>query len=383
MKRVALIADADPEASALVRDVAKLYGLSVESASTAREFERAYAAFEPALIVLDLDLDASAGTELLHFLAQSRTHSRVVLVGTRGSPDIDTAMQLGSDLELHVLGAFAKPLGELEIEAAVERCLADAPRIGRPELERALAQHEIVVFYQPKIDLRAHAPCGAEALLRWRHPRHGIIAPADFIPAFEASGLCWRLTHTLLDEVCGRIVHAAGAQAPLRISFNLSPLVLDDLELPERLARLVEAAGAAPESLVVEVTETAEIRSPRRAADILTRVRETGFELSIDDFGVGHSSLLRLRDLPFSELKIDRSFVMGLDAEPRCRAIVKCLIELAHDLGLTVCAEGVETESIRDRLRALGCDRAQGFLFSRPLPPDDLDRWLAAPPTCL
>jgi diguanylate cyclase (GGDEF)-like protein len=236
------------------------------------------------------------------------------------------------------------------------------------ELRRALERDELVLHYQPKIALADGRPCGVEALLRWQHPERGLLAPGEFLPVVERSGLiepvtAWVLEHALADRERWL---AAGADWP--VSVNVSARNLESPDFLELVMRLLADSGTSPSELCLEVTETALAADAAVAARTLRGLAARGVTLSIDDFGMGYTCLAQLRSLPVTEIKIDRAFVGGLDARGEDRAIVRSLIELGHGLRCAVVAEGVETPTTAVWLAAASCDAAQGYHYARPAP---------------
>jgi diguanylate cyclase (GGDEF)-like protein len=244
------------------------------------------------------------------------------------------------------------------------------------ELRQAPHRNELVMHYQPKADLRTGRIVGAEALMRWRHPRHGVMMPDRFIPLAERSGLIRSLTlfaaRTALTQA--RTWREAGIE--LTVSVNLSTRDLIDVSLPDEIGELLEETRVPAHLLELEITESVIMADPMRARGVLTRLRDMGVKVAIDDFGSGFSSLGYLKNLPLNDLKIDKSFVINMMEDSADAVIVQSTIELAHNLGLTAIAEGVESDQAWRRLRALGCDVAQGWLIGRPLPAADFANWL-------
>jgi diguanylate cyclase (GGDEF)-like protein/PAS domain S-box-containing protein len=247
-------------------------------------------------------------------------------------------------------------------------------------LRSALDERQFRLVYQPKVDLRTGRVFGVEALVRWDHPEHGVIGPDRFIPLAEESGMIIALGDWVLRSACAqnRAWQRAGL-APLRISVNVSPRQFEDPQLVERVQRALADSGLAAEWLELEVTEGVIMRDLQQAVAKMAAVRAMGVSLSIDDFGTGYSSLSALKSFPISTLKIDKSFVRDLGRSSGDEAIASSIIGLAHRLKLRVIAEGVETEQQRSFLRENGCDEMQGYLFSRPLPPEQLALLLVAP----
>ena len=244
------------------------------------------------------------------------------------------------------------------------------------ELRRALAEHELVLNYQPKAELASGEITSVEALVRWQHPQRGLVAPDAFIPLAQETSLIGPLTLYVIEEAL-RQIHAWQQEGiELRVAVNLSTRNLLDRALPKQVAALLERCGVAAELLELEVTETSMLASPTRARAVLDELADLGIRLSIDDFGTGYSSLAYLRELPVDEIKIDRSFVMGMVEQAGDAVIVRSTVDLGRNLGLEVVAEGVETAEQWDRLRDLGCDTAQGYYLSRPMPGTEMRAWL-------
>ncbi len=244
------------------------------------------------------------------------------------------------------------------------------------ELRRALADEEIVLFYQPKIDLHRGEVSGAEALIRWQHPELGLLAPLEFLPLAEQTGLIGPLTTYVISAALRQSCEWALEGLNVPVAVNVSERSLLDPRFPAEVESLLERWGAPGEQLQLELTERGLIGDVVTAMDVIERLCALGVRISIDDFGTGYSSLGRLVELPIQELKIDRTFVMDLDGDGPGAAIVRSTIDLGHHLGLEVVAEGVETEEQLRELRTLGCDGAQGFHLLRPLPADEVAVWL-------
>ncbi len=291
-----------------------------------------------------------------------------------------------SRAEVAMYAAKRRSTGAMLYDAKLDNSSAQTLSL-LSELRRALEQGELRLFLQPKIAVDARRLCGAEALVRWQHPERGLVQPMQFIPFAEQTGFVRHLTLWMFDQ-------AASQQAALcalgieRVSVNLSTRDLLDLELPEKLDAILAKHRASAAGLCLEITESAIMDDPDRAEATINRLAARGFKISIDDFGTGYSSLAYLKRLPVDELKIDKSFVMGMaqgEGSDGDAKIVRSTIDLAHNLGLSVVAEGVESAEILNRLQQLGCDEAQGYHFSKPLPVEAFKAWasrwpVAAPP---
>jgi len=245
------------------------------------------------------------------------------------------------------------------------------------ELRRGLHEGELLLHYQPKVSVDDGAVTGVEALVRWQHPKLGLLAPGEFLPLAERTGMMNELTRWVIDAALtqARAWQDEGIAVPIAV--NLAAANILDSKLPDMVGERLAHHGVPGERLTCELSEHTVMADPRRATEVLQRLRALGVRLSLDDFGTGHSSLAYLKELPLDEVKIDRAFVSGMVGDANDALIVRSTIDLARNLGLEVVAEGVEGEEVLDRLRTLHCDEAQGFHLSRPLPPEALVDWLA------
>jgi diguanylate cyclase (GGDEF)-like protein len=247
------------------------------------------------------------------------------------------------------------------------------------ELRRAIDEQELVLHYQPKAVLQNASVASVEALLRWAHPSRGLLMPDAFIPLAQQTGLIKPLTLHVIDAAIKQCLTWERSGLVLSVAVNLSTRNLLDTEFPDEVGRLIGDSGFDPARLELEITETTMLADPVRTKCVLERLSAMGIRLSIDDFGVGYSSLSYLKSLPVSEIKIDRSFVMKMLHDEDDAVIVRSTIDLGRNLGLDVVAEGVESEAVWCELGALGCNLAQGFFLSRPLPADELAAWIHRP----
>jgi diguanylate cyclase (GGDEF)-like protein len=246
------------------------------------------------------------------------------------------------------------------------------------DLRFAIEQGQLELHYQPKVDGRTGATHGVEALLRWLHPEHGMVSPAVFIPLAERFGLIGRLGNWVIDSACRQVEAWAAAGVRMNVAINLSVHQLREDDLVERIEKALRRHRIDADQLLCEITESVAMGDVKATQAAFSGLAHIGVLLSIDDFGTGYSSLSYLRRLPARQLKIDRSFVMDLETSGDARAIVSAVVHLAHDLGLGVVAEGVETAGQRDVLTALGCDELQGYLFARPMRAHEVLPWIAA-----
>jgi EAL domain-containing protein (putative c-di-GMP-specific phosphodiesterase class I) len=248
------------------------------------------------------------------------------------------------------------------------------------ELRRAIENDELVLHYQPKVDVATGRVVGAEALCRWQHPSLGLIMPDEFVPMAEHTGLITPLTKTVLNIALQQVADWRSQGHRLSIAINLSARSFLDSQLLDDIPELLAVWRVDPALLELEITESMIVGDPERARAVLERLNELGITLAIDDFGTGYSSLAYLKQLPVDEIKIDKSFVLQMSGSHNDETIVRSIIDLAHNLDLRAVAEGVEDQGILNRLTELGCDVAQGYHISRPLPPDRLEQWMSSFP---
>ena len=249
------------------------------------------------------------------------------------------------------------------------------------ELRRAIEEGDLVMHYQPQVCLRGGALAGVEALMRWQHPVRGLLPPGEFIPLAEHTALIGPLTLHAIDLALGQAARWSGAGRDLRVAVNISARNLLDAGFAGAVRAVLARHGVPAWRLELEITETALMADPRRALEVLTELGAMGVALSIDDFGVGYTSLTYLKSLPVGALKIDRSFVQGMLGDPADAMIVRSIVDLARNLGLGVVAEGIESQEVLDALAGLGCEMGQGFHIGRPMSPGRFERWLAAVPS--
>src|SRR6478752_5420274 len=244
------------------------------------------------------------------------------------------------------------------------------------ELRRALEQRELVVYYQPQAAVSTGLVTGVEALVRWHHPQRGLVGPDVFVPLAENTGLIGPLTIAVLDNALAQVRHWDGMGVHIDMAVNLSTRSLLDRGLPGVVSKMLARHGLAPQRLELEITESMIASDPERALEVLAQLRSVGVRLALDDFGTGYSSLANLRDLAVERLKIDRSFTQSMASSHADAVIVASTVALAHELGLEVVAEGVETQEAWERLREMGCDLAQGYFLARPMAPEHATAWL-------
>jgi EAL domain-containing protein (putative c-di-GMP-specific phosphodiesterase class I) len=357
--------------------VARRAGFDVIVTADAADFKQRVRSWHPAVIILDLGMPETDGVELLRFLADERVAARILIVSGFDDKILDAANRLGAARGLTMAGVLRKPVLLEDLTHMLRKVGHDVSAITAQRLAEALDAGELFLEYQPKIALDTMRPFGVEALLRWRHPERGLVPPMNFIPVAEGSDLIHRLTQWVLNEALRQREIWSGNQLSMSVAVNLSAKNVDGDDLAELLSR-VGAPAQELRALILELTETAAMRNADQATDMLTRLRIKGVGLSIDDFGTGYSSLSQLQRLPFSEVKIDKSFVMDCVNSKDNAAIVYAVIDLSHRLGLKVVAEGVETADALRLLAKAGCDAAQGYFISKPIGGDKIPAWIEA-----
>jgi EAL domain-containing protein (putative c-di-GMP-specific phosphodiesterase class I)/CheY-like chemotaxis protein len=369
-----LIVDDEPDLGGFVGRVAAGCGYQVKICSEPGTLAEELAAFRGSHIILDLVMPGLDGIQALRHLAQARSKARILIFSSANQKIVDAAKRFGTESGLDIVGTLCKPIRAAELRAALEEMKQDTGWLTPDALLEAIENGELFVEYQPKLH-SAGAVAGVEVLVRWSHPSRGLIAPSDFLPLAEAEGLIDRLTTFVFDTALGQVASWRRLNFECPVSINLSARCLHDLDLPDRLAACCDRLGVPTSQVTLELTETAAMGDGPRAIDILTRLRLKGFELSIDDFGTGYSSLVQLHRLPFCELKVDRTFTRECDTSRDALVIVRAMIDLAHNLGLKACAEGVENDAVRRTLEELGCDSLQGFHFARPMRAERVVDW--------
>ena len=379
-RHLLMVDDEQPQCVLVARTVAGL-GYATDIAETLEQAFAQLAVRRYDAVLLDLSL-AEEAVNLLHALRNMAAQASIVLVSRLDDRLRATSLWLASALGLRVAGALSKPI----IPAALHVLLRDAPavpasaelrhRCTAAELEDALRQAQIVAAFQPKVTLANGRVVGAEALARWHHPA-GDIPPDVFIPLAERSGLIGPLTFGILRQSLAACRRWRTTSPDCGVAVNFSPLVLADPGLPNAIERLLREHGLNGGALTAEITESTVIGQPLVAAEVLRQLRARGITLSIDDFGTGQSSLTTLHRLPYTELKLDRSFVSGCDADPQAMKIVRATISMARELALRVVAEGIETQAEELLLREAGCETGQGWRYARAMPEADFRAWMA------
>ena len=364
-----LVVDDHPDILDFVSQVAASVGYTVAKAQSQEEFHALLPGFKPTLVMLDLQMPGGDGIELIRALARQNAKANIVLASGMDQRVLNAAEQLGKSHGLSMAGVMQKPIMLGDLECLLGRYFESRREVTVEQLRRAVDRAELRVHYQPKVRLvdGRWKIDSAESLVRWEHPEYGLLYPDEFFPLAESSGLIAALTDFVLQTGIEQVGAWNKLGLELGLSVNLSPKLVSNLEFPDQLAELAARAQVDNSQLTLEVTETAALSDPAHTLDILTRLRVKKFGLSLDDFGTGYSSVTQLYQMPFSELKIDKSLGMDLQRNVEARTIVRSLVELGHNLGLGVCCEGVETEQALAFLGSIACDSAQGYYIARPM----------------
>lgn len=373
-----LIIDDELKMAKIVAKGGEMSGYVTAYTDKADEFYHRLATWCPTVVIVDLQMPDTDGIELLRGMAAQGATAKVVVCSGIDARTIDTTIRLGTELGLEMGGALNKPVRLAEIRNLLEKLKTGSDTAGLDGLRQAIENDELFLVYQPKIDLRAGTAVGAETLVRWRTPSGAVMPPDSFLPYAEENGLMGPLTEWVMRNAVDQLAKWAADDFNINLAVNISATNLHDLSLPDSLADMCHSAGLKPNKFTLELTETASMRDAAKMMDVLARFRIKEFSLSIDDFGTGYSSLVQLQRLPFSEIKIDKSFVFGMDKIKESAVIAKTVIDMGHNLGLHVCAEGVENEASLKMLKDFGCDYAQGYLFSKPIAAGDIPPFFAA-----
>lgn len=380
----AIIIDDDIHLVGFISDLLKEMNIVSETISDARQIEL-YDFREYDLIFLDLVLPEIDGIEILRHIALNRVSAPIIIMSGQEKRVIQSARSLARAQGLTILGVLEKPFRINELKELVQKSVqpkgmnrggSSGFHITGNDIRQGILNKEFLFFFQPQIDLQSRKPTGFECLVRWIKADRGMIMPDEFIPVVEEEGLIDELTYHLFPIGLDQLKKWMEAGYDFNLSINFSTLSIKELSLPENLTRYINSYSIDPKKIVIEVTESKLVENLVTALDILTRLRLKGISISIDDFGTGYSSMSQLQQIPFSELKIDKSFVMNALINDDSRVIVQTSIELGHKLGLRVVAEGIETKESLELLRSLNCDLAQGFYFGRPMAMEVADEWL-------
>jgi EAL domain-containing protein (putative c-di-GMP-specific phosphodiesterase class I)/ActR/RegA family two-component response regulator len=386
-----VVLDDDESIAQFMANVASGRGWDAHAVTHEDEFQALVRAAPPEAIVLDLQLGASDGIEQLRFLHSLGYRGAIVLMSGFDGRVLAAAEAIGNSLGLTIVAVIEKPARAARVRdvlAAIEQIPAAtvSPAASAPRAPRSVSPNDIAaaidggrmeLHLQPIVSAAGHAVTRAEALIRWRDPEMGLVSPEQFILVAEQdAGVIDRLTMWVAETGVAQYLRLAALGSAVQVCINISGHNLRSLDFPERMAAVLARMSAPPGAIGLEVTESTAMHDLDTTAAVLTSLRLKGFPIALDDFGTGHSSLIALRRLPFSAIKIDKSFVGELETSNDSLMIVRSVIRLAHDMGLASVAEGVGTAGAVRRLTELGIDGLQGFYFSGPLPFEGFATWL-------
>jgi diguanylate cyclase (GGDEF)-like protein len=396
-----LILDDDAMTGQTMQSIAEFAGMEVRSTTAHEDFFEAVKQWSPDVIAIDLVMPGMDGVEVMSALARRGCRARIIISSGVGSRVLEAAARSAAEHGLLIVGVLAKPflpaaLRELLIKAlsadpqgaATPVPRRDSDDVGEQDLDRAIENDELLVVYQPKLHCRSGALAGFEALARWKHQVFGVIPPDRFIPLAESTGRMDALTRCVFEQALvwfGELRRGVSQKDPhtlsnqtlinLTLSVNVSAVSLGNVELFDWLEERCSAHGVTPDRLILELTETSAMDDPVASLDMMTRLRMKGFQLSIDDFGTGFSSMLQLVRLPFSEIKVDKSFVLTAAQSEESRTVIRSVVDLGRSLGLKSTAEGVEDAETLSYLRRIGCDLAQGYHIAPPMAAAEVVPW--------
>lgn len=329
------------------------------------------------LVVCDLDMPKMDGMEFLRHLAELKVEASVIITSAKDRSLLTSVEKMARAYGIRLIGVIEKPVTRHSLADLISRHRSDtfqtkqmlpsAPRFTLEEILYGVQQKQFEPFFQAKVDFATGQILGAEALARWCHPAHGLISPDAFIAPLEHSGNINDLTYLMLEMAGIACRHWHEQGYPITVSVNLSLRSLTDTMLADKITHIIQSTQLDPSHMILEITETVAMTDIAPVLENLTRLRMRGFGLSIDDYGTGFSSMQQLLRIPYTELKIDQSFVMGCAGNTTLLSIVKSSIDIARQLGIKTVAEGVETQADWEILKTLGCDVAQGYFIAKPM----------------
>ncbi|HSH87055.1 MAG TPA: EAL domain-containing response regulator [Methylophilus sp.] len=386
-----LVLDDDIDSANIIAKEAEGYGFKVSIIESAVLFVDQVSAINPSHLAIHIEMPELDGTALLADLAQLQCTSSIILSSSFGTPALIAAQLAAIKHRLNVRGVLPRPFNRSFNHVILKNMLTDLVSVdldlytSTTDNERqsyvvdeaaifeAISNNQFLLYYQPVLNLQNGKLVGFEALIRWRHPELGIRLPETFIPFTEKTGQIDPITHQVI--LMG-FAFLAKLKPELTLSINISAKSIKNDHLLEVFNQACQKFGIDPKRVVLELTETATMNNPDEAEYVLSRLRDLGFRLSIDDFGTGYSSMAQLARLPFTELKIDKSFVTTMESSSKSRKVIGSTIALAQSLGLTTVAEGIENSLAAIGLRELGCQFGQGYYFARPMDQDAAFLWM-------
>ncbi|MFN3234585.1 MAG: EAL domain-containing protein [Gammaproteobacteria bacterium] len=338
------------------------------------------------LLLCDLNMPEMDGAELMRHLASRNYSGDIILFSGEDKRVLEISEQLAKKHNLNVLGVLEKPLDIEKFKALLAKEKDNLKKenkkggiipddLGPKDLEKGIDNQELILYYQPQIDVKTKKIIGFESLIRWKHPEYGIIGPDIFIPIAEENQLIRKLTESSLEQAIEQMHKLQPIDGKIKIALNLSALLLADLDLTDYITAKIKGAELSPKNFVIEITESRLMQNLASELENITRFSLNQFALSIDDFGTGYSSMQQLQQLPFTEIKIDKSFVQDAEDRPCAKAILEASAQLAKKLDLLSVAEGVETQRDWDLVESVGVDVVQGYFIAKPMAPDEALQW--------
>ena len=379
------VIDDEQQSVNMIKEFASLLGYKTQGFTHASDFFNLTDEFKDgSVVILDLNMPEMDGIEVMRKMVEMNRKLPIILVSGYDAGVLHSAEQLAKAYSLDIVSTLTKPFDFNVFKEVLKKTSNLKKSILSPnkssvtadDLAIALDQNQLLLHYQPQIDIKTSKLIGVEALATWQHPQFGLIKPDIFIPIAEKSGLIKELTAIVIKQAVEQALFWKHKQLLIQVSVNISAENIISLSLPEQIKHMLDVHKLDPAMLTLEITESALMGELVTSLDILTRLRMKGIQLSIDDFGTGYSSLSQLYRMPFTELKVDKSFVMNMSNNEDARGIVKTCIMLGHELNMKVIAEGVEDKQTLNILREMGCDIAQGYYIARSMPAEKIIPWL-------
>ncbi|PWY57690.1 hypothetical protein DGG96_00930 [Legionella qingyii] len=375
MKNTALICTKNNRLASLVAPICQSCDYKDLWVKNAREISNTIETEPIKLIILDTALQEPCIIDVLYILSNVKCGIPIIVLGDCEDKVLLSIKRIGELKELYIYTLQLNSFSEEAFREILHLIDKKSQIINEETIALALEKKQFFMNYQPKIELSTYKLVGVEALIRWQRPNHGLVQPDLFIPIAEKTGLIIPMTYWVIQEVFRQYAAWKRKGIQLKFAINLSANILTNIILPDELGKLMKEYKVCPEDICFEITEAAAMHWPDIVLEVLTRIRLKGFSLSIDDFGTGYSSLVELQRLPFTELKIDRSFIGDVAYNKSNMHIVGSIIGLGKNMNLTLIAEGVETKEAADKLLAMGCESIQGYLVSKPLSESEFLSW--------
>jgi EAL domain-containing protein (putative c-di-GMP-specific phosphodiesterase class I) len=371
-----IVIDDEPAVRNFAASIAALVGFTTDTAATSVAFVDLLEKRVPSVIILNLNMPGTDGIQMMSDLATRGINAKIVVMSSTDMKILEAARELASHQGLSVEAIFQKPIQKLALSEVLTRLYAECEPFSPAMLKACLAEGLLDVFYQPKVSLATYDVIGSEALLRCKD-RAGRPVPVDLvIETAETSGLIDDITLWVFQQAVAQRASWSRHGLDLSVAVNLSARTSLGPDIPGLFISMCERHEVSPQSIIIEITETAAMDARMISTETLLRLRLNGFRLSVDDFGTGHSSLLRLKQLPMTEIKVDKSFVTNICSSRDDAAITKAIIGLAQNLELHCVIEGAESRDALNYAEALGCNDAQGFFISRPIPSSEMPSFI-------